>query len=91
MIQLAHHINKKLVTMGYDSNSSLHPTQVALSFQQKCHWIWLKWIPLLMQPLKFLGRFGVFENAELNTIVRTIISYTENLYVSYGVLYRMDT
>ncbi len=58
--------NKKLVTMGYDSTP--------LSTTSSCSFISTKVSLDLGQvnspsnaPLKFLGRFGVFENAELNT------------------------
>jgi hypothetical protein len=66
MIQLAHHINdEKLVTMGYDStplsysSCSFISTKVSLDLGQVNS--------PSNAPLKFLGRFGVFENAELNT------------------------
>ncbi len=60
-------INKKLVTMGYDST-------LLLSTTSSCSFISTKVSLDLAQvnspsnaPLKFLGRFGVFENAQLNT------------------------
>jgi hypothetical protein len=66
MIQLTHHINEKLVTIGLWFNSSLD-LKLLFHFNKKCHWIWLKVHSHSNAPLKFLGRFGVFENAELNT------------------------
>lgn len=70
------------------------PPQVALSFQQKCHWIWLKWIPLLMHLWSFLEglvylRMLNWIHSEYNyfvywNFVRILWCIIQNLYVEDG-------
>jgi len=72
----------------------LSPTQVALSFQQKCHWIWLKWIPLLMHLRSFLEGLvylrmlswvlSAYNYFVYWTFVRILWCIIQNVYVEDG-------